>query len=160
MARREEEPRRSPQASWRRLGYGPDKRLKIKVSTRNLAVYRDPAVILIDQLKEIYIDGELDVVETQHLVRQGGAQGLFGRPQPHRQRQSTIPTRPSTRTTPAARSATTPTTATRICEKLFDQQSTETDVDKRKKLVWEIDKKLQEDVARPIIYPRAPATCW
>ena len=39
-------------------------------------------------------------------------------------------------------------------EKLFGEQSAETDVAKRKKLVWEIDKKLQEDVARPIIYPR------
>ena len=37
-------------------------------------------------------------------------------------------------------------------EKLFDQQSEETDVAKRKKLVWDIDKKLQEDVARPIIF--------
>src|SRR5258708_7447172 len=45
-------------------GYGPEKRLDIKVSTRNLAVYRDPAVILIDQLKEIYVDGELEPVET------------------------------------------------------------------------------------------------
>src|SRR5215475_13759213 len=47
-----------------RLGYGPDKPLRIKVSTRNIPVYRDPAVILIDQLKQIYIDGELDVVAT------------------------------------------------------------------------------------------------
>src|SRR6516162_10114268 len=38
-----------------KLGYGPDNRLKIKVSTRDLAAYRDPAVILIDQLKEAYI---------------------------------------------------------------------------------------------------------
>src|SRR5260370_852439 len=45
-------------------GYGPDKRLEVKVATRNIAQYRDPAVILIDQLKQIYIDGELDVVET------------------------------------------------------------------------------------------------
>ena len=45
-------------------GYGPDKRLTVKISTRNIAQYRDPAVILIDQLKEIYIDGELDAVET------------------------------------------------------------------------------------------------
>ena len=43
-----------------KLGYGPDKRLKLKVATRNIPLYRDPAVILIDQLKEIYIDGELD----------------------------------------------------------------------------------------------------
>ena len=47
-----------------KLGYGPDKRLAITVSTRNLAPYRDPAVILIDQLKEIYIDGELEPIDT------------------------------------------------------------------------------------------------
>ena len=37
---------------------------QVKVSTRNIATYRDPAVILIDQLKSIYIDGELEAVET------------------------------------------------------------------------------------------------
>src|SRR5256714_7482772 len=47
-----------------KAGYGPDKHLALKVSTRNLAVYRDPAVILIDQLKDIYVDGDLDVVES------------------------------------------------------------------------------------------------
>src|SRR5438067_11098948 len=45
-------------------GYGPDKRLPVKVATRNIAQYRDPAIILIDQMKEIYIDGEPDAVET------------------------------------------------------------------------------------------------
>ncbi|MBN8906854.1 MAG: hypothetical protein J0H99_09575, partial [Rhodospirillales bacterium] len=40
-----------------KLGYGPDHRLKVVVSTRNIPSYRDPAVILIDHLKEIYIDG-------------------------------------------------------------------------------------------------------
>src|SRR5207302_1114219 len=45
-------------------GYGPDKRLAIKVSTRNIPPYRDPAVILIDQLKQIYIDAELDPVDS------------------------------------------------------------------------------------------------
>ena len=45
-------------------GYGADHRLPVKVATRNIAQYRDPAVILIDQMKEIYIDGELDAVET------------------------------------------------------------------------------------------------
>ena len=48
----------------KKLGYGPDKRLRIKVSTRDVPPYRDPAVILIDQLKEIYIDGELEPVDT------------------------------------------------------------------------------------------------
>src|SRR5258708_17862533 len=47
-----------------KLGYGPDKRLSVTVSTRNVSGYRDAAVILIDQLKEIYIDGQLETVET------------------------------------------------------------------------------------------------
>jgi peptide/nickel transport system substrate-binding protein len=35
----------------RNLGYGPDRRLQLKVSTRNIPPYRDPAVLLdrIDQ---------------------------------------------------------------------------------------------------------------
>ena len=45
-------------------GYGPDKRLKIKVSTRNIAPFKDPAVILIDQLKQVYVDGELEMIDT------------------------------------------------------------------------------------------------
>ena len=47
-----------------KLGCGSDKHLQIKVATRNIPVYRDPAVIVVDQLKESYIDGELDAVET------------------------------------------------------------------------------------------------
>src|SRR5438046_5095419 len=47
-----------------KLGYTPDNRLKIKVSTRDWSIYRDPAVILIDQLKQIYIDGELELIDT------------------------------------------------------------------------------------------------
>src|SRR5690606_23122566 len=48
----------------RELGYGPDHLLPLKVATRNIQTYRDPAVILIDQLREIYIAGELDVIDT------------------------------------------------------------------------------------------------
>src|SRR5215471_16353526 len=40
-----------------KLGYGPSNRLKIKLSVRDLPFLRDPAVILIDQLKEVYIVG-------------------------------------------------------------------------------------------------------
>jgi len=36
----------------------------VTVSTRNIPPYRDPAVILIDQLKEIHIDGQLEPVDT------------------------------------------------------------------------------------------------
>ena len=62
-----------------KLGYGPDKRLAVKVSTRNIPPYRDPAVILLDQLKQIYIDAELEPVDTTQLVSQGHAQGLHDR---------------------------------------------------------------------------------
>ena len=48
----------------------------------------------------------------------------------------------------------------RELEKRFERQSMEADQEKRRQLVWEIDKKLQEDVARPIIGHYRAATCW
>src|SRR5258708_38693288 len=56
--------RAAAQAIMQKLGYGPDKHLAVKISARNLAIYRDPAAILIDQLKNIWIDGEIELVET------------------------------------------------------------------------------------------------
>src|SRR6185312_11942877 len=47
-----------------KLGYTQSNPLKIKVSTRNLATYRDPAAVLIDQLKRINVDAELETVES------------------------------------------------------------------------------------------------
>jgi hypothetical protein len=46
-----------------------------------------------------------------------------------------------------------------VVDKLIDQQSAEADREKRKQLVWEIERRLAEDGARPIIfYPRG-GTC-
>ena len=56
--------RAEARAIMQKLGYGPDKRLAIKVAARDIPNYRDPAIILIDQLKEIGIDGELNPIET------------------------------------------------------------------------------------------------
>src|SRR3954463_13376417 len=47
------------QAIMQKLGYSDAKPLPIKIQTRNLPTYRDPAVILTDQLKKIYITSEL-----------------------------------------------------------------------------------------------------
>ena len=44
-------------------------------------------------------------------------------------------------------------------EKMYEQQSMEPNQEKRKKLVWEIDRRLQEDAARPIIYNYRLGTC-
>src|SRR5207237_7709296 len=75
-----EKNRADGRALMQKLGYGPNKRLPLKISARNIAAYRDPAVILIDQLKDIYIDGELEVVETSNwhakVTRKDYAVGL------------------------------------------------------------------------------------
>ena len=45
-------------------------------------------------------------------------------------------------------------------DKLVDKQSAQTDLEKRKRQVWEIERRLAEDDARPILfYPRV-AYCW
>jgi peptide/nickel transport system substrate-binding protein len=45
-------------------------------------------------------------------------------------------------------------------DKMIDQQSMEPDQEKRKALTWQIDRKLQQDVVRPILYHMRQATCW
>jgi len=66
-----------------KLGYGPADQLKIKLSVRDLPFLRDPAVILIDQLKEVYIDGELETIDTTNwlpkVMRKDYSVGLTGR---------------------------------------------------------------------------------
>src|SRR5262249_30379168 len=59
-----EKNRADARAMMQAAGYDANNPLKIKVATRNIPLYRDPAVILIDQLKKIYVDGELDVIDT------------------------------------------------------------------------------------------------
>ena len=142
-----------------KAGYGPDKHLQIKVSTRNIAVYRDPAIILIDQIKSIYIDAELDVVDTAQwfpkIARKDYSLGL------NLTGNAVDEPDQSFYENYACGSERNYTNyCNKDIEKLFDQQSEETNVDKRKKLVWEIDRKLQEDVARPIIFHARTGTCW
>ena len=150
--------RAEARAIMEKLGYGPDKRLEVKISTRNVPTYRDPAVILIDQLKDIYIDGALDTVETANwhskVTRHDYAVALnatgSGVDDPDQQFYENY----------ACGSARNYSGyCNRELDKLFDEQSMMTDQEKRKELVWEIDKKLQEDGARPIIYHNIGATC-
>jgi peptide/nickel transport system substrate-binding protein len=141
-----------------RLGFGPDKRLTIKVAARNIPAYRDPAVILIDQLKEIWIDGELEPVETANwfpkLARKDYQIGLnntgSGVDDPDQQFFENYGCGSERNYTGYCNAE---------LEKLFIEQSTIADREKRRRLVWEIDKKLQEDGARPIIYHTRAATC-
>jgi peptide/nickel transport system substrate-binding protein len=43
-------------------------RLTVKVSVRDLPFFRDSAVIMIDQLKEVCIDGELETIDTTNWL--------------------------------------------------------------------------------------------
>ncbi|HEV2187384.1 MAG TPA: ABC transporter substrate-binding protein [Stellaceae bacterium] len=151
--------RAEARAIMQKLGYGPDNRLKVNIVTRDIPPYRDPAVILIDQLKSIYIDGELQPIDTTQwyptMMRKdytvalnltgtyvddpdamlyenytcGGVGNYNGYCNPD-------------------------------VDKLIDQQSMESDQAKRKQLVWEIERRLTEDGARPLIYFNKGATCW
>ena len=141
------------------LGYGPDKPLKLKVSTRDIAIYRDPAVILIDQLKKIYIDAELDVVDTtiwhRKVTRGDYAIGLnltglaVDDPDVNFVENYTCSSERN---------------YNKYCspevERLIALQSREEDHEKRKAIVWQIERKLAEDVARPVIHFQRAATCW
>ncbi len=74
----------------RALGYGPDKMLPLKVTTRNIPDYRDAAVILIDHLKIDLHPRRTGTFGLLRLVRPPGAQGLrrrHERPR-HRHRRS------------------------------------------------------------------------
>jgi peptide/nickel transport system substrate-binding protein len=140
-------------------GYGPDKPLKIKVSTRNIPSYRDQAVILIDHLKQVYIQAELEPLDTSvwynRLLKKDYAVGMniqgVGIDDPDVVFYETYSCGSERNYTNYCSSET---------EKLFDQQSRTADIATRQKLVWEIDKKLQEDGARPVIQHGQGATCW
>src|SRR5258707_4102316 len=140
-----------------KLGYGPNKRLPVKVSTRNISIYRDPAVILIDQLKDIYIDGELEMVETSNwhskVTRKDYAVGL------NTTGNSVDDPDQNFYENYACGSE---RNYTQYCNKelaaRFDQESIETDIEKGKKLVWDIDKHMQGELARPILFHGRQAT--
>jgi peptide/nickel transport system substrate-binding protein len=150
--------RAEAQEIMKQLGYGPDKRLPVKVTTRNVAAYRDPAVILIDQLKGIYIDGTLNPIDTTQwyptvmrkdytLAFTVSETGLDDPDQMFYENYSCGSER----------------NYTGYCnlevDKLIDRQSVETDVEKRRQIVWQIEKYLAEDGGRPIIFHPRSATC-
>ena len=141
-----------------KLGYGPDKRLAVTVTTRNVAAYRDPAIILIDQLKDIYIDGTLNTIDTTQwyptvmrkdytiafTVTETGLddpdQMFYENYYCGSERNYTGYCDPET-------------------DKLIDRQSVTTEFAARRELVWEIERRLAEDAGRPIIFHPRQVTC-
>jgi peptide/nickel transport system substrate-binding protein len=142
----------------RSLGYGPDRRLAVKVSTRNVVTAVNATVVLVDQLKEIYIDGEVEPIDNalwfakvmrhEYTVALGAT--FNGVDEPDQIFYETF-------------ACSAENNLDGYCnpevDKLIDQQSVEFDQEKRKKLVWEIERRLAEDGARSIIYHVRAATC-
>jgi peptide/nickel transport system substrate-binding protein len=141
-----------------KLGYGPDKPLVVKVSTRDVQGYRDAAVIAISQLREIYIDSELEPIDTPNwfprVMRKDYKVGVTvsegGLDEPDQKFYETYACGAERNYTGYCNPET---------DKLIDQQSMEANPEKRKKLVWNIERKLAEDASRPVLLYSRFATC-
>jgi peptide/nickel transport system substrate-binding protein len=147
------------QAIMQKLGYSDTKPLAIKIQTRNLPTYREPAVILADQLKKIYIAGELDVLETPQwyarLARKDYTIGLNVTGVSVDDPDGNIVENYSCKSE---------RNYTQYCnaevDRLLAAQSRELDKEKRKKIVWDIERLLVDDAARPTIISSVAANCW
>jgi peptide/nickel transport system substrate-binding protein len=150
--------REEARALMKKAGYGPDKHLKLKIATRGISLYKDPAVILASQLKEIWIDADVEIIETTQwfprVSRKDYSVGLNttgnGVDDPDQNYFENFSCKSERNYTGYCNPA---------IEQLMVKQSQTTDVDERKKIVWEIDKKLLEDYARPVIMWNRAAIC-
>ena len=139
-------------------GFSAARPLKLKLSTRNLPTYRDASVILISQLKEIYIDAELQLVETAQwvpkLIRRDYALAVSqvgnGVDDPDQNYPENY----------ACGARTYMDYCNKEVDALIAAQSAERDQEKRKKIAWEIDRKLTSEAVRPMLYYLRGGTCW
>jgi len=147
------------QAIMHKLGYSDANPLGIKIQTRNLPTYRDPAVILTDQLKKIHIAGELDILDTPRwyarLAKKDYTIGLNVSGVYVDDRDGNIVENYSSKSEG---------NCTQYCnadvDRLLAAQARELDRDKRTKIVWEIERLLAEDGARPSVLWGAVGNCW
>lgn len=132
------------------LGYGPNNPLKVTMSTRAIAIYVDFASFVIDQLKQVGIEATLEQVETgvwhPKVTRKEYelAANLTG----------IGPDDPDANYFENYKCGS-PRNYSGYCSEEMDrlilEQSRTLDPAKRLKLVQEIDKRLQEEGARPIM---------
>jgi peptide/nickel transport system substrate-binding protein len=150
--------RMQAQQMMEKLGYGPDRQLGIKITSQQWSIYRDPAVLLIDQLKQIFIDGELELVETAQyypkILRKDYSVALnlqTSGPDPDPILKSFYGCGASLNWSGYCNPD---------IDQLIERQSREADPERRKPVLWEIERKLAADDARPIIFYRNGGTCW
>jgi peptide/nickel transport system substrate-binding protein len=142
-----------------KLGYSDARPLQIKIQTRNLPTYRDPAVIVSDQLKKIHIVGELDILDTprwySRLAKKDYTVGLNVTGVSVDDPDGNLVENYSCH---SERNYTQYCNA--VVDKLLAAQSRELDKDKRKQIVWQIERTLVDDAARPVILHSAAGNCW
>jgi peptide/nickel transport system substrate-binding protein len=147
------------QAIMEKLGYSEAKPLAIKIQTRNLPAYRDPAVIISDQLKQIHIVSELDILDTprwySRLARKEYTIGL---------NVTGVSVDDPDGNIVENYSCHSERNYTQYCnaevDRLLSAQSRELDRDKRRQMVWDIERILVEDAARPVILHSSAGNCW
>ena len=142
----------------REAGYGPDKPLTIVLSTRDVARYRDTSVLILDDLSKIYVKGEMKTIDTAIWTNQLAKRNYM----------VAVRSRGQAMDDPDVSfyesfSCNSRSNVDGYCnqemEALFEQQSATIDPAARKKLVKEIDRKLQMDVVRPTITFAALPNC-
>jgi len=131
-------------------GYGPGRPLRVELVTRAFAIYIDLASFVADQLRQVGVEATVREIETAQyfpmLARrdfQIGANltaGAFDDPDAYLYENYRCGSLRN---------------YTEYCseemDQLIDLQSAELDRDKRLKRVWEIQRKLEADVARPML---------
>jgi peptide/nickel transport system substrate-binding protein len=151
--------REKARALMTKAGYSDERRLAMKIATRGIALYKNPAQILVDQLKEIYIQATLDEVETSHWFTRLNRKDYSiavnttgnGVDDPDQAFYENFSCRSERNYNGYCNPE---------IERLFDIQSAEPDFEKRREIVWDIDGKLLADGARPPIMWNRAATCW
>jgi peptide/nickel transport system substrate-binding protein len=132
------------------LGFSPEKPLKVEMVTRAIAIYVDMASFVINELKQIGIDATLKQIETAqwHAMAVRGEYQIganltgLGADDPDGNFYENF-------------ACGSPRNYTHYCNeqvmKMIDQQSQEVDQKKRLQIVSAIQKKLEEEAARPIL---------
>ena len=131
-------------------GFTPDKPARVEIVTRAIAVYVDMASFIINELKQIGIEASLKQIETAqwHAMATRGEYQIganltgIGIDDPDANLYENF-------------ACGSPRNYTFYCNEqiaaMIDKQSAEVDARKRLALVWEIERKLEEEASRPTL---------
>jgi peptide/nickel transport system substrate-binding protein len=131
-------------------GYGPGKPLRVELTTRAFAIYVDLASFVADQLRQVGVEATVKQIETSqffptltrrdYLIGANLTAAAVDDPDVYFYENYKCGT---------SRNYT--DYCSEQVDRLIDQQSQELDRDKRMKIVWEIQRRLEADVARPML---------